>query len=76
MDKKEFSALNPEVQAFLTRLDVGDVRLLEKSIDIARHIGTTAKVVRWLVITIAGAIIAVAGLWDAVVKLMAYFKAP
>lgn len=51
------------------------MRLLEKSIDIARHIGTTAKVVRWLVITIAGTIIAVAGLWDAVVKLLAYLKA-
>lgn len=70
---EKFEALDPEVQAFLRRLDRDDVRLLEKSIDLSRRVGAAASVVRWVIITVAAIIVTVAGLGDAIAKIVKWF---
>lgn len=77
MDDVHFDSLDPEVQAFLSRLKASDVLLLEKSIDLSRRVGAAASVVRWLIITVAAIIVTVAGLGDAVAKIVRWvFGAP
>lgn len=57
MAQKTYDQLDPEVQAFLGRLDGKDVHLLERSIDITRKIASTASVIRWCVISVAALIV-------------------
>ncbi|MEP9368644.1 hypothetical protein [Xanthobacter sp. VNH20] len=73
MDDVHFDSLDPEVQAFLSRLKASDVLLLEKSIDLSRRVGAAASVVRWLIITVAAIIVTVAGLGDAIAKIVRWF---
>lgn len=73
MDDVHFETLDPEVQQFLCRLKKNDVLLLEKSIDLSRRVGAAASVVRWMIITVAAVIVTVAGLGDAVAKIVRWF---
>lgn len=70
---KTYDDLDPEVQAFLSRLDEDDVHLLEASIDLSRRITHAASVARWCIITLAAVIVAVAALGDAGAKILRWF---
>lgn len=67
--KERFEELEPEVRAFLGRLDPGDVDLLERSISITRHVASAGKVVKWTFITLVALIVSIAALGDAVTKI-------
>jgi len=68
-----FAELDPEVKAFLGRLKPGDVKLLEVGIDLCRKVGGTARIVRWVFITLAAIIVTFAGLGDAIAKIYRWF---
>ena len=70
-----FDQLDPKVQAFLSRLDEGDVHLLEKGIDLTRHVASAGKVARWCIIVVVSFIVGMAALGDAIGKIIHWFVA-
>lgn len=70
-----FDELEPEVKAFLGRLDDGDVRLLEKGIDLVRHVASAGRVARWCIIVLVSFIVGVSALGDAIGKIFHWFVA-
>ncbi|MFG1300375.1 hypothetical protein V5F49_11330 [Xanthobacter sp. V3C-3] len=70
-----FEELDPEVKAFLGRLDEGDVHLLEKGIDLTRHVASAGRVARWCIIVVVSFIVGMAALGDAVGKIFHWFVA-
>lgn len=68
-----FDELDPEVQDFLGRLDKADVQLLEKGIDLTRHVASAGKVAKWCVILVVGLIVGLSALGDAIGKIFHWF---
>ncbi len=67
-------SMDPAVAAFLARLDAEDVPLLEKSIELTRKIAATATVVKWIIISIFGVIVAVAALGESLQKIAMFIR--
>lgn len=67
--------MDPAVRAFLERLDAEDVPLLETTIDMTRKLVAFGQVGKWILFTIFGGVVAVAAFWEAIQKIIAFFKA-
>ncbi|MFG1383258.1 hypothetical protein [Xanthobacter versatilis] len=72
--EQTFDTLNPKVKAFLGRLDEDDVGLLEKSIDLSRHVASAGRVAKWLVVALFGLIVGLSAVGDAAVKILHWFQ--
>lgn len=72
--EQTFDTLDPEVRAFLGRLDEDDVQLLEKSIDLSRHVASAGRVAKWLLVALFSLIVALATVGDAFVKILHWFQ--
>ncbi len=70
-DRLDLDALDPEVRNLLLRLKRDDVAQIETAIVLARQIGTTARMLRWVIITFAAIIVFITTVGDGLAKLRA-----
>ncbi|GLI25682.1 phosphatidylserine/phosphatidylglycerophosphate/cardiolipin synthase-like enzyme [Xanthobacter flavus] len=68
-----FADLDPKVQSFLGRLDDADVSLLEKGIDLMRHVASAGRVAKWCIIVVVSLIVGLSALGDAIAKIFHWF---
>ncbi|MFG1413487.1 hypothetical protein V5G24_20465 [Xanthobacter sp. VTT E-85241] len=67
-------SMDPAVAAFLSRLDAEDVPLLEKSMELTRNIAATATVIKWVIISAFGLVVAVAALGESLQKIAMFIR--
>jgi hypothetical protein len=66
--------LHPATRKFLTELGPNDVEILRLTMPILRAAAGFGKVSKWLAITAAGLLLGSVMLWDAVLKIMMWFR--
>ncbi len=68
--------LPPETREFLSQLSPEDIATFKTGLPIIRMIVGFGKVTKWLAITSLGLILGTVMLWEAVLKIVTWFKPP
>lgn len=66
--------LPPETLAFLTDLSKEDIATLRTGLPLIRMVVSFGKVTKWLAITLGGMLLGTVMLWDAVLKVVTWFR--
>ena len=66
--------LSPETREFLADLSKEDIATLKTGLPLIRMIVSFGKVTKWIAITSLGLLMGTVMLWDAVSKILSWFK--